>query len=124
MNEIYSLEGHTNAITSLAVLSNGNLASGSYDNTIKIWNVSNGTFDKKLTDHKNGLMWITTLVLLSNGDLVSGSLNGGIKIWDTNEGTLKRKFETSIVIRSLALLPNGNLWIGTTNGYIKIWGIN
>ena len=34
-----TLKGHTNAISNLAELNNGYLASGSWDNTIRIWNL-------------------------------------------------------------------------------------
>ena len=36
---IKTLTGHTDRVFSLAVLPNGFLASGSHDNTIKIWNI-------------------------------------------------------------------------------------
>jgi WD40 repeat protein len=34
---VYTLTGHTVGLTSLATLPNGNLASGSFDNTVKIF---------------------------------------------------------------------------------------
>ena len=37
-----TLEGHTSIVTSLAVLSDGSLASGSWDNTIRIWDTESG----------------------------------------------------------------------------------
>ena len=39
---IRTLAGHSNSVTSLQLLSNNKLASGSYDHSIKIWNVDSG----------------------------------------------------------------------------------
>lgn len=39
---VRSLTGHTNGVTSLEVLSNGLLASGSYDHSVRIWNTTSG----------------------------------------------------------------------------------
>ncbi|RNA31156.1 hypothetical protein BpHYR1_005300, partial [Brachionus plicatilis] len=38
-----TLNNHTSGVVSLVVLQNGDLASGSADKTIKIWNLKNGS---------------------------------------------------------------------------------
>jgi WD40 repeat protein len=38
-----TLNGHTSGVLALTFLQNGDLASGSADRTIKIWNQINGT---------------------------------------------------------------------------------
>jgi WD40 repeat protein len=68
----------TTDITSLAVLSNGNLATASSDTIIRIWNAKSGKVVKTLESHT----WVvTSLVLLKNGQLASGSLDKTIRIW-------------------------------------------
>ena len=74
------MKGHTNIVYTLATLSNGNLASGSYDYTIKIWNPNTGSLVYTLTGHT---FWVLTLATLSNGNLASGSYDFTIKIWAT-----------------------------------------
>ena len=74
----YTLRGHSSWITSLAVLSNGDLASGSFDASIKIWDTSNGTLKSTLTGHAST---VYALVALPNGDLASGSYDQTIKVW-------------------------------------------
>ena len=66
--------------SSLVVLPNGDLASGSGsgDNTIKIWNPNDGTLKTTLTGHTRD---VESLVVLPNGDLASGSEDNTIKIW-------------------------------------------
>ena len=39
---ISTLNGHTSYVYSVAILPNGNIVSGSYDKTIKIWNSETG----------------------------------------------------------------------------------
>jgi len=39
-NEKFNLNGHSNLVLSLAVLKNNDLAYGSADNSIKIWNIN------------------------------------------------------------------------------------
>jgi WD40 repeat protein len=60
-------------------LPNGGLASGSLDNTIKIWDSSTWELKRTLTGHNNSV-W--SLAVLQNGDLASGSADKTIKIWD------------------------------------------
>ena len=76
---IKTLTGHTNVVQALTVLQNGNLVSGSSDNTIKIWNPTTGALIQTLTGHTD---WIWALTVLQNGNLVSGSLDNTIKIWE------------------------------------------
>ena len=65
---------------SLAVLPDGTLASGSWDNTIKIWNTTTGDIIRTLTGHSD---WVRTLAVLPDGTLASGSTDTTIKIWNT-----------------------------------------
>ena len=73
-----TLQAHTNSIRSLALLSNGDLASGSGDNSIIIWNPNNGI---KLMTLQVHTLSVISLALLSNGDLASGSYDDSIIIW-------------------------------------------
>ncbi len=57
-------------IYALAVLPNGDLASGSADKTIDIWNPTEGTLLRTLTGHTS---IVYALTVLPNGDLASGS---------------------------------------------------
>jgi WD40 repeat protein len=77
---VYTLTGHTNFVQTLATLPNGNLASGSWDSTIKIWNPSTGSLVYTLTGHTNE---VYSLATLPNGNLASGSYDSTIKIWTT-----------------------------------------
>ena len=66
-------------VNALAVLPNGYLASGSWDNTIKIWDTETGSEIRNLTGHTN---WVRALAVMPNGYLASGSADTTIKIWN------------------------------------------
>ena len=76
---------HTSRIESLITLSNGNLASGSLDETIKIWDVGEGKEICTLEGHKSK---INALSLLNDRRFASADNDGKINIWDLNENKL------------------------------------
>ena len=64
-----NLSGHSKSVFSLTVLPNGLLASGSDDNTIKIWDTDKGICVKTLSGHSKT---VYNLTVLPNGLLASG----------------------------------------------------
>ena len=101
----FNLTGHTNFVYGLKEVSpNSNiLASGSSDNTIKIWNTLTGQLIRTLTGHTNYILW--SLDLLNDGQtLVSGSWDQTIKLWNWSTGQLLNTFNTGLLIRSLAVV--------------------
>lgn len=58
------------------------LASGSYDSTIKIWDIETATLLRTLTGHTLGIRCLQ----FDNTKLASGSLDGTVKIWDLETG--------------------------------------
>ena len=55
--EIATLKGHSSHVYSVAFNSTGNiLASGSGDNTIKLWNMESQTEISTLTGHSDGVL--------------------------------------------------------------------
>jgi len=77
------LTGHQYEVLKLATLSNGNLASFSYDFTVKIWNPNTGSLLHTLLGHTS---WVTSLATLLNGNLASGSEDSTILL--SNYGIL------------------------------------
>ena len=65
-------------LSSLALLPNGLLASGSHDFTVKIWSPQNGSLMFTLNNHTN---YVYALNVLNGGYLARGSKDGTVKIW-------------------------------------------
>jgi F-box/WD-40 domain protein MET30 len=75
------LQGHTNGVTCLQMDDNI-LASGSYDATVRIWDLQTGKQLRVLRGHQAGIRCLQ----YDDSKLVSGSLDGVIKIWNYNTG--------------------------------------
>lgn len=105
----------------LAILSNGDLASGSGDKTIKIWNVKNGALNKTLNDCE---MKIWSLIEIQNRRLAAGSNEGILCILDVEKRTKISFIAHNSGIRALVLLNSGDLASGSYDKQIKIWDVS
>jgi len=81
------LSGHTNGVMCLQFDDNI-LVSGSYDSTIKIWDIETGQELRTLTGHALGVRCLQ----FDKTKLVSGSLDGTLKVWDMRSGQVIRTF--------------------------------
>lgn len=83
----YSLKtfkGHTNGVTCLQIWDDTTLATGSYDNTIKIWDLESGQEIRTLDGHTRGIRSLQ----MDEQKLVSASLDGTVKFWNWRTGQL------------------------------------
>ena len=81
--ETARLEGHSGGVRALCLLPDGRLASGSYDNTIRLWDVAAGAETARLEGHSGR---VDALCLLPDGRLASGSWDRTIRLWDVAAG--------------------------------------
>ena len=116
-----ALSGHANLVNKLVVLPNGNLASGSGDTTIRIWDKNDGSLVRTLEGHRGP---IYSLAVLTNGYLASGSGDFKIKIWTTEDASPLRTITLYNNVRALAVLANGYLAAGDTTTDVKIFDPN
>lgn len=81
------LGGHTASVVSLAFSPDGHtLASGSDDDTIKLWDPVSGREIRTLTGHDG---YVTSVTFSKNGQaLAAASASGTIKIWNPTSGDL------------------------------------
>lgn len=125
------LIGHTQLITSLSFDRKGLLASGSYDNTIKLWNTTTWDLITTLTQRhsKTHLHSDSKVFCLAfntkNPQLASGSGSldhHSINIWDANTGeVLIELFGHTGWVTSLAFDSDNHLATGSVDKTIKIW---
>lgn len=110
-DSLSKITGHSSYVSSLAVLKDGSLASGSEDKTIRIWDLISGLTIKTLIGHT---AYVWCLLVLPDGSLVSGAWNSTIRIWNVKTGlTIKTLTGHTDNIYSLALLKDGSLASGS-----------
>jgi serine/threonine protein kinase len=119
-----TLTGHSDSVLSVAYSPDGRyLASGSGDNTIKIWEVATGKELRTLTGHSSG---VYSVVYSPDGRyLASGGGDNTIKIWEVATGKQLRTL-TGHSSRSLSVVysPDSRyLASASIDNTIKIWEV-
>ena len=106
-------------VSSLAVLRDGRLASGSDDQTIKLWDPASGACSATLEGHA-GEVW--ALAVLPDGRLASGAGDRTIKLWDPASGACNASLEGHAYgVSALAVLPDGRLAFRADDHTIRMW---
>lgn len=124
-----TLTGHSQDVRSVAVSPDGRaIASGSFDGTIKIWNLETGALIRTLTGHSDAGEMVSSVAIAPNGTLLASSSNGyggTIKIWNLATGELLYTIAgTSLGISSIAISPDSQLLAsGSEEGDIYLWNL-
>jgi WD40 repeat protein len=119
------IDGHTDWVNSVAFAPDGRmLASGSSDNSVKLWHVDSGELLRSLDAHADEV-W--SVAFAPNGlTLVSGSSDKSVKLWHVDSGELLRSHDAhSNEIRSVAFAPDGRtLASGSSDKSVKLWHVD
>jgi putative hemolysin len=119
--ETARLEGHSGPVFALCALPDGRLASGSCDNTIRLWDINSGAETARLDGH-SGMVW--ALSMLPDGRLASGSSDNTIRLWDVKTGAESARLEGhSDDVVALCVLPDGRLASGSNDITIRLWDV-
>ena len=115
--------GHSSYVSSVSFSSDcKTLASGSGDNTIKLWDVESGMEVRTLTGHHSDVYSAT----FSPDDkiLASGSNDKTIRLWDVESGaSMKTLAGHSADVFSLSFRDSKTLASGSGDRTIKLWDV-
>jgi WD40 repeat protein len=109
------------ASIALCMLPDGRLASGSDDNTVRLWDLTTGTEIACLVGHSDR---VTALCMLPDGRLAAGHGNT-IRLWDLTTGAESaRLVGHSDWVTALCMLPDGRFASGSWDRTIRLWDLS
>ena len=125
---IVTLKGHKEEIYSVAFTPDGKfLATGSFDNTIKLWDVAGAKEIRTFGGAAGHKDMVLCVAISPNGQLLASGSGGrgadnSLKIWDIPSDSPLRTLTDNDGINAIALNPDGKfLATAGKDGSVKIW---
>jgi WD40 repeat protein len=114
--------GHRGAVVCAAFAPDGKtLATGSSDDTLRIWDVATGEVRQTLTEHT----WnVRGIVFAPDGQtFVTGSGDGRVRVWDARLRTVQQTWEGhGKPVNAVAFAPDGQtVASGSDDQTVKLW---
>jgi WD40 repeat protein len=120
--EVYTQLGHTQGVNSVAFSPDGKqILSGSYDSTVKLWDMVSGREIRTFQEHISG---VNSVAFSPDGrQVLSGSTDTTSKLWDVASGREIRTFSGHTgFVHSVAFSPDGRqILSGSSDNTIKLW---
>lgn len=125
-DEKSAVNGHNDAVYSVAYAGNDQLYSAGADGKIKLWNLGDGGMAKTFVDpalkDKAQRDFINTIKLTKDGKKLIAVGNGGwVTIWNTSDGKMLHSQKLPVGLYGLSIHPDGNSFAtGNMNGTIYV----
>ena len=116
--------GHAEGVDCVNMNSYGDkIISGSFDRTLRIWDLDSGECKCILKGHSGS---IRSISVSRNGKMISGSDDKTLRLWDTEDGKFIQEYKGhSGSIRSVFINSNGKWAIsGSYDKTVRIWNLD
>lgn len=119
-----TLSGHTNVVSSVRFTPDGSLAvSGSWDETVGLWNVPAGTSAGILAGHTD---WVEAVAISPDGAHIVSASQRAVRTWNLKSQSPESVFgaPAAFSISSMALSSDGR-WLagGVRDGTVRVWEV-
>ena len=122
--DMRAFTGHSDAVRSVCFSPDGSLlASGSWDKTVRLWNIATGEHTETLIRHTNQ---INSVCFSPKGHLIaSGSSDGTVRLWDTATGRVNKTLtKQTREVNSVSFSGDGRfLASGSYDNTVRLWEV-
>ncbi|MBI3411651.1 MAG: hypothetical protein HY040_25255 [Planctomycetes bacterium] len=118
-----TLKGHTELVYSVAFSAdNKYVATGSFDNTVKLWEAATGKELKTFGGPAGHQKMVVSVAISPDGQFIaSGSGDNTLKVWDVPMNSPLRNLAASEAVGAVALTADGTkLAVGSKDGLVKL----
>jgi len=119
-NPVAEFLGHEMVVSSVEVIDNETIISGSWDATAKIWDSKTQKELFKLEGHAHAVK----VMPLDNGTIVTGSQDGKIRLWSKTGSFIKEWDAHSDIIRDFTLVKEIGFASCSNDGTANVWSMD
>jgi WD40 repeat protein/serine/threonine protein kinase len=121
---IRTFEGHTSWVHAVALTADGRFAiSGSWDGTLRMWNLQSGESVRTLEGHAGRVNAVT--VIPSRARAVSASSDRTLRVWDLESGQSVRTLKGHAGrVNAVAVTPDGSRAVSASSDRtLRVWDL-
>ncbi|CAG8689245.1 9438_t:CDS:2, partial [Racocetra persica] len=115
---VRTLQGHSHSVRALAGVGN-TLVSGSYDCSVRVWNIMTGECLWRLIGHTQKVY--SVVLDAKRKRCMSGSMDGTVKVWSLEDGTIVWTLEGHSSLVGLLDLSHDFLVSAAADSSLRIW---